>query len=173
MANQNVPTHIFSGGIALQGNSFPSTATGDITYGGLAPTFVYVGADKTVINLNLNTTTPAGTDPLGGKAPNIILVDCTAAAGNLTVVLPPANEFVGQIYQIYFTALAAAGTITFQKSDAVTTVATITNDVARWTGAAAAGTPASGVVYVFNNSLSTVAATNYTDVLFFSAAGPT
>jgi hypothetical protein len=171
MANQNVPTHIFSGGISLQGNSFPSTAAGDITYGGLAPTFVYVGADKTVINLNLNTTTPAGTDPLGGKAPNIILADCTA--GNLTVVLPPANEFVGQIYQIYFTALAAAGTITFQKSDAATTVATITNDVARFSGGAAAASAASGVVYVFNNSASTVAATDYTSVLTFSAAGPT
>jgi hypothetical protein len=38
MANQNVPTHVLSGGISLKGNSYPDGGA-QITYGGFAPTF--------------------------------------------------------------------------------------------------------------------------------------
>lgn len=97
MANQNVPTHIFSGGIALQGNSFPSTAAVDITYGGFAPTFEVL--DDTVTPQTISTTDG--------------LVFVITPSQNTTLNLPAVASITGSRIYTFFVRDGGAFAVTF------------------------------------------------------------
>ncbi len=120
MANNSAPTHIFGGGIALVGNSFPSDATADITYGGFAPSFEILPAGTASQTIGL-------TDGL------VFLIEPTVA---VALDLPAAASVTGsRIYTFYVRAGGAGDTVTFTAGGgaisggtvvAATTVATVT-----------------------------------------------
>ena len=120
MANISAPTHIFGGGVALKGNTFPSTLAADDTFGGFAPTFE-------ILDGSVAARTIASTDGL------VFLITPTVA---VALDLPAAGaDMNGRIYTFYCKAGGAGDTVTFTAGGgaisggtvvAATTVATVT-----------------------------------------------
>jgi hypothetical protein len=104
MANQNAPTHRFGGGITLKGNSFPSELAPDITYGGIATTFINLPGDA--------NSTIAADDGL------TFVVAPLTGARVITLPLVGSDGMEGRIYTFYVLT-PGAFTLTFQQTGAV------------------------------------------------------
>ena len=111
MANQNVPTHVFGGAVALAGNSYPSTSAANITYGGFAPTFEVTGP----------TATPRTI------ASNDGLVFFVVPAAALAYDLPAASSSMdGRIYTFYVRPGGAGQTLTITAGGVAISGGTVT-----------------------------------------------
>lgn len=101
--NNNVPTHVFGGGITLKANNYPSTTPADVTYGGIAPTFLPVAdADTTIA------------DDEG-----LTFVVNTLSASRVITLPSPGASMNGRIYTFYVLTPAGAFTATFKTTGAV------------------------------------------------------
>ena len=96
MANQSPPTHKFAGGITLQGNTYPSDAAANVTYGGIVPTVgLLLGNDA--------TQTISATDGL-------VFFVTPSGATIIVLTLPTAGATMdGRIYTFYVGA--GSGTV--------------------------------------------------------------
>lgn len=111
MANNSAPTHIFGGGVALVGNSFPSTTAADITYGGFAPSFEILPGATASQTIGL-------TDGL------VFLIEPSVA---VALDLPAAASVIGsRIYTFYVRAGGAGDTVTFTAGSAAISGGTVT-----------------------------------------------
>lgn len=111
MANNSAPTHVFGGGVALKGNTFPSTAAADDTFGGFAPTF--------------EVTSPTATPRTIASTDGLVFFVAPGAA--LAYDLPAAaTSMDGRIYTIYVRPGAAGHTVTLTAGGAAISGGTVT-----------------------------------------------
>jgi hypothetical protein len=102
MANNNVPTHRFGGAVVLTGNSFPSIAAADETFGSFAQQ-----AKPVTVAAAGATTIEANTDQY-----LIVALSGTAGAGGThTITFPdPSSALIGRMYTVLFGAVAGGTT---------------------------------------------------------------
>lgn len=113
MANNSAPTHVFGGGVALVGNSFPSDNAANVTYGGFAPSFEILPGATASQTISL-------TDGL------VFLIEPSVA---VALNLPAVASVIGsRIYTFYVRAGGAGDTVTFTAGGVAISTSTVTTD---------------------------------------------
>jgi hypothetical protein len=101
MANQNVPTHIFGGAVALKSNTFPNTGA-DATFGSFGQSALGV------------TVAAAGTTTVVEDVDQYLIVATSGTAGaggTHTITFPnPSATLVGTLYTVLFGAVTGGTT---------------------------------------------------------------
>ena len=119
MSNQNVPTHVFGGGVTLKPNTFPSDADANTTYGGFAPSFLLLPGGEAAQEISATDPLVAFVTPTGGTA--IVLTLPNAAASQ-----------DGKVYTIYVGgAGAGGGTVQVKDKAGVAIPGTLTTTTAK------------------------------------------